>query len=143
MADITVTAANVRPLEGAVVRRGTAGGSGSVGDLVYQASDGDWEQADADVSASSQARGVVVGVNGQAGATAFVSGDRLDIVRWGPVAWGASMTIPGRVYVSTTAGKGDQTAPASAGDFPFIVGYAEAANVLFVEPQSSVPVVNS
>lgn len=143
MADITVTAANVRPLEGAVMRRGTAGGSGSVGDLVYQASDGDWEQADADFLANSQARGVVVGVNGQAGATAFTAGDRLDIVRWGPVAWGASMTIPGRVYVSTTAGKGDQTAPASAGDYPFVVGYAEAANILFVEPQSGIPTVNS
>ena len=142
MADIAVTAADARPLEGAVIRRGTAGGSGNVGDLVYLASDGDWEQADADALASSQARGVVVAVNSQPGTT-FVAGDRLDIVRWGPVRWGASMTIAGRVYVSTTAGKGDQTAPAAAGDYPFMVGYAEAANILFVEPQTSIPTVNS
>lgn len=142
MADITVTAANVRPLEGAQVRRGTAGGSGNVGDLVYQASDGDWEAGDADALASSQARGVVVSVN-SGGGTAFVAGDRLDIVRFGAVCWGASMTIPGRVYVSTTAGKGDQTAPATAGDYPFCVGYAEAANILFVNPQTPIPTVNS
>lgn len=140
MAAITVTAATVRPLEGAKIRRGTAAGSGNVGDLVALGSSG-WVQADGDALATAQARGVVVGVNGQPGATAFVSGDVLDIVRHGPVAWGASMTIGGRVYASGTAGKGDQTAPATTGQYPFIVGYADAANILYVEPQSAIPTV--
>ena len=143
MADITVTAAAVRPLEGAVVRRGIAGTSGSVGDLVALQSDTFWDQCDADALATAQARGVVVAVNGQPGATTFVAGDAIDIVRRGPVVWGASMTVAGRVYASTTAGKGDQTAPATAGDYPFVVGYAEAANILYVEPQTALPVVNA
>lgn len=143
MADITITAAAVRPLEGAILRRGIAGTTGSVGDLVAIQSDGFWDQSDADALATAQARGVVVAVNGQPGATTFAAGDRLDLVRYGPVAWGTGMTIGGRVYASTTAGKGDQTAPAAAGDYPFMVGYAEAADVLFVDPQSGIPTVNS
>lgn len=142
MADITVTASAVRPLEGSITRRYTAGASGNVGDLVAPQSDTYWDPADADTLALSQARGVVVAVNGQPGATAFVAGDRIDVVVFGPVAWGASMTVPGRVYASTTAGKGDQTAPATTGDYPFIVGWAEQANILFVDPQSAVPTVN-
>lgn len=142
MADITITAASVRPLTGAIVRRGTAGTAGSVGDLVALQSDGYWDQCDADAVGTAQARGLVVGVNGQVGATTFAVGDTLDIVRYGPVAWGASMTPGGLVYASTTAGKGDQTAPATSGDFPFVVGYAEAAAILFVTPQAAVPTAN-
>lgn len=143
MADISVTAAVVRPLNGAVVRRGTAGGSGNLGAAVYLDGTNGWKLADADAEASSQGRGVVVGVNGNTALTAFVSGDEIDIVRQGPVAGFASMTPGGAVFVSTTAGAMDQTAPATAGDFPFAIGYAESASVLYVQPQITVPTVNS
>lgn len=142
MAVISVTSVNVRPLNGAVIRRFNAGGTGKVGDLVYLASDGDVEVADANALATSQAIGVVVGVNGQPGATTFVANDRLDVVVWGPVAWGTGMTPGARVYTSTTAGAGDQTAPADSGDYPFIVGYAEAPGILFVNPQTAIPTAN-
>lgn len=143
MADISVTAGNVRPLNGAILRRGTAGGSGSCGDAVYLDGANGWKQADADALASAQARAIVVAVNGQPGATTFASGDRLDLVVYGPVAYGSGMTPGARVYVSTTAGALDQTAPAGAGDYPFAIGWAEAADILFVQPQDAIPTVNS
>jgi hypothetical protein len=133
MAAITITKSAVKPLEGAVIRRGTAGASGSVGDLVFLASDGKWDPATSAAAASAAARGVVVAVNGQAGASTFVDGDRIDIVRYGAVAWGTGMTPGGAVY-ATTGADGDQTAPVAG--FVFKVGYAEAADILFVDPQS-------
>lgn len=134
MAAITVTKSAVKPLEGAMIRRGTAGASGDVGDVVFLASDGFWDPATSAAAVSAAGRGIVVAVNGQAGATSFVSGDRIDIVRFGPVAWGTGMTPGGAVY-ATTGGDGDQTAPASG--FVFKIGYAEAANILFLDPQDS------
>jgi hypothetical protein len=143
MTDISQTAALVRPLNGAIVRRKTAGGVVNVGDAVYIASDGDVEQADADAVASAQARGIVVAV-GTTGATAAAAGDPVDIVTHGPVAIGASgLTDGAAVYVSTTAGKMDQTAPAAAGDYPFVIGWAESDGVVYVQPQVIVPTVNA
>ncbi len=143
MADIEVVPALVRALNGAIIRRKTAGGSGSVGDAVYYASDGDAEQADADAVGSAQARGMVVGV-GVLGKTAFVAGDPIDVVTLGPVETGATgLTDGAAVFVSTTAGKLDQTAPAASGDFPFAFGYAESDSVIYVAPQVTVPVVNT
>lgn len=142
MADIDVVPSLVRPLNGAIRRRKTAGGSGNVGDAVYYATDGDAEQADADAVGSAQARGIVVAVGTQ-GKTTFVEGDSIDVVTHGPVELGATgLTDGAAVFVSTTAGKLDQTAPASAGDFPFAIGYAESDTVIYVDPQVTVPVVN-
>ncbi|MBN2389899.1 MAG: hypothetical protein JXR84_04205 [Anaerolineae bacterium] len=141
MGDIAKTAANVRPLGGAIVRRGTLkSASIAPGDAVYLDGTNGWELADADAEASAQARGVVVGLPD--GAVTSVAGDVADIVVHGPVEGYASMTPGGAAFVSTTAGAIDQTAPATAGDYPFAIGWAESATVLFVNPQATVPVVN-
>jgi len=137
MAVILVTPSAIKPLEGAIVRRGTAGATGTVGQLVTLQSDGYWDPASSTASGTAGARGVVVAVNGQAGASAFAVGDRIDIVRLGAVAYGASMTPGADVYV-TTSGGADQTAPESG--VVFKVGYAEAANILYVDPQAGPPV---
>lgn len=142
MADVTVIPGNVEPLGGAQVRRGTAGGSGNVGDAVYLNGSSGWQPADADFQASAQARGVAVGV-GAEGKTAFAAGDPIDVVTEGPVEGFAGMTPGGAVFVSTTAGKVDQTAPAASGDFVFALGWAESPSVLYVHPQAHVPVANS
>ena len=142
MADIGVVAAQVRPLNGAIVRRFTAGAAVSVGDAVYVASDGDVEPADADALASAQARGIAVAV-GVAGATSAAAGQAVDVVTHGAVALGVTGLTDGEViYVSTTAGKMDQTAPAASGDYPFIIGWAEADGVIYVQPQVAIPTVN-
>lgn len=142
MADISITGGQVRPLNGAIIRRFDAGATVSVGQAVYVDTSGDVRPADADAEASAQARGVVVGV-GVAGATSAATGQTVDVVTHGPVALGASgLTDGAAVYVSTTAGAMDQTAPASAGDYPFVIGWAEADGVLYVQPQVTVPIVN-
>lgn len=141
MAAIDVTAALVRPLNGAVIRRYNAGGTVTPGQAVYIASDGDVEAADADAVGSSQARGVVIADG--SGSTSFAAGDRVDVVVFGPVT-GFTGATPGAVaYVSPTAGALDHTASATAGDFNFIAGYFESAVTFFVQPQQEVPTVVS
>jgi len=141
MGDISSTAADVRPLGGAIVRRGTAGGTLAPGQAVYLDGANGWKAADADAEASSQARGIAV--SGEDGASSMSDGDTIDIVTHGPVTGFASMTPGGAVFVSTTAGAMDQTAPAAAGDYPFAVGWAESAATIYVDPQTHVPTANS
>lgn len=142
MADISILGGQVRPLNGAIVRRFTAGDSVSVGDAVFVYSDGTVKPADADAEASAQGRGIVVGV-GVAGSTSAITGQAVDVVTHGPVALGTSGLTDGAVvYISTTAGKLDQTAPAANGDYPFVIGWAESDGVLYVQPQVTVPVAN-
>ena len=111
------------------------------GQAVYIASDGDVEAADADAEASSQARGIVVADSD--GGTSFSANDKVDVVVLGPVGGFSSMSEGEPIYVSTTAGSVDQTAPAATGDYPFVVGYAESTAVVFVMPQAAAPTVNA
>lgn len=140
MAAITVTAADVRPpnLVQTIIRRFTAGGTVNVGDIVYVAADGDVEQADADAVGSAQAIGIIVAIGGTS-QTAGVAGDEVDVCVFGPLNWGSGMTPGGVVYASPTAGAGDQTASATAGDFNVIVGRALTATMIFINPQLIVP----
>lgn len=141
MADIAVTAASVRPLKGAITRRGVAGGALVPGEAVYLDGANGWKKADADDVAQAQARGVVI--SDGVGSVAFVTGQTVDIVVYGPVTGYAAMT-PGAVeHVSTTAGAIVEAKPATAGDFPFVIGWAESATTLFVAPQIIVPTVNA
>lgn len=140
MADITNTAADVRALNGAIIRRGMAGGSGYIGNLVYLDSMNGWKQADANASqGAAMGRGIVV-ASGSDGKTNFAAGDKIDIVVFGPVDGFTGMTPGGTVYNSSTAGAVADAAPSETGDdWDFIVGWAESASVVFVHPQTAVP----
>jgi hypothetical protein len=143
MADIAIVSGQVRPLNGAIVRRFIAGATVAVGEAVFVHSDGTVKPADADALASAQGRGIVVGV-GVAGATSAGAGQAVDVVTHGPVALGTSGLTEGAVvYTSLTAGKLDQSTPVGTGKYPFIVGWAEADGVLYVQPQVAIPVANS
>lgn len=141
MADITITAIDVDASAMAVIERGVLGEAAAAGDILYLDGANGWKKADADALASAQGRAVLLG-SGVLG-TSYPSGAAVDLVLFGRMTWGAGMTPGGRVYVSVTAGKGDQTAPALSGDYPFIVGWAWSATELFVAPQPNIPVVNS
>lgn len=140
MADIVATPANVRPLTGAIVRRGALGLAATPGMSVYLDGANGWKPTDADALASAQGRGVVVSDN--VGSLAFVAGQTVDIVVHGPVTGYAGMTPGGVAYCSVNPGLMDQVKPALQGDFPFVMGFAESASTLFVNPQSVLPVVN-
>ena len=130
MADITVTAADVRPLHGAVIRRFEAGGTVDIGACVYIAADGDVEEADASSATALWSIGLAVATPD--GGTAASAGEYIDVVTEGPVAGFSSLTPGSLVYVSDTAG----ACGTAAGTKDFIVGYAESATVVYVRPET-------
>ncbi len=115
------TAANIKPLEGAIIRRYTAGAAIAAGEIVSMQSDGFVDPSD-----STGAAQTIVGIAQKAAAV----GDRLDVVVFGPVVCLTGATIGGAVYDSTTAGEPAQTTAGNQKQ----VGWAESATVLFVRP---------
>ena len=129
MADVTVTAADVRPLNGAVVRRFDAGGTLAIGNAVYIAGDGDVEAADGSAVGTVWAIGIVVATPD--GGTAVSAGERADVVVSGPVAGFSSLTPGALGYVSDTAG----AIADAAGTKDTIMGFNETAAVFHVRVQ--------
>ncbi len=133
MADVTVTAADVRPLSGAIVRRFNAGATINMGDLVYIAADGDVEPADADAATSAIAVGIAVSTPD--GGVSAAAGERVDVVVFGPVAGFSGLTPGGHLFASVNAGKIADAAPgATSGDYVYVVGVAESATTVLVRP---------
>ena len=136
MSDVSLTAAQVRALteNGAVVRPYDAGEAFTVGNLVYVADDGDVMMADANTTAAA-ARAIGVVVQSFDGETAVADGAPCTVCVFGPVSGWSSLTPGGNLYVSDTAGAiGD-----AAATFDRIVGYAERAGVIFVNPEMNDP----
>lgn len=106
MADIALTSANIRALtaNGAVVIPGQAGGTITVGNLVYIASDGDWEHADGNVSAAvAGAQGIAI--ESYDGESTINSGDPVSVCVYGPVSGYTSLTAGANFYLSDTVGR--------------------------------------
>ena len=139
MADITVTAGDVRALPGYVARRFDAGGTIYTGQSVYIAADGDVEQSDADAG-SLQAQSIGIMVADNTGATVATSGDRVDVVVFGCVTGYSSMTPGALVFASTSAGGLVQGTP-DAGSHVVPIGWAKDANTIFVNPSRPTPYV--
>lgn len=118
------TAELIKPLEGAVVRRFTAGAAIAAGELVSMSSDGYIDPSD-----STAAKNPVLGVSLQA---ASAAGARVDVVVFGPVVCLTGATPGGLQYNSTTPGEPLET---TAGN-QTVAGIAESATVLFVRPSN-------
>lgn len=116
------TAANIKPLTGAIVRRGVLGDTTSAGEVVELQSDGYWDPA----------VGTAVVMNGGIAVQGGVVGDTVDIVVFGPVQCLTGATPGAIVYVSDTAGEPAET----AGTKSAVVGFNESATVLFVNFQT-------
>ena len=114
------TAANIKPLDGAIVRRYTAGAAIAAGEIVSMSSDGYIDPA----------IGTGVVLSGGIALQAAASGDRLDVVTYGPVNCVTGGTPAAVAHASDTAGEPAESAGSNAG----IVGYVESATVLFVRP---------
>jgi len=131
MADLTVTAADVRPLDGAVVRRFLAAAAIDVGAPVYLSAAGTVSEADGSAYASSCAIGVCVAVQpGGASTTAAAAGEYVDVVLSGPIG-GCSCTYGTLYYVDDDAG----VMADAAGTKDCIVGIGLDANTLLVRVQ--------
>jgi hypothetical protein len=115
------TNANIKPLEGAIVRKVQAGATIDAGELITLQSDGKW-----DPTATTAAQLTV-----RVALQDAVDGDYIDSVVFGPVKNMTGATIGALIYASDTAGELGET----AGTKDLVVGHAESATVLFVQPQ--------
>lgn len=116
-------AAVVKPLEGAIVRRFTAGATIEAGEIVSLMADGYVDPADTSAWTGS----CVVGVALQD----VAAGARVDVVVFGPVI-GFTGGTPGTVvYATDTAGEPGE----AVGTKDVLVGWMESATVLFVRPE--------
>jgi hypothetical protein len=94
---------------------------------LYQASDGNWDEAKADAIATMPCRALAL----ESG-----TGTKL-ILRRGWIRDDSWAWTPGApVYVSTTTGALTQTKPSTTGDQVQIVGYAETADILDFNPST-------
>lgn len=134
MGDINLTAADIRPLteNGAVLRKFTAGGAITVGDVVYIAADGDVEAADANAGTPAE-QGIGIAVESKDGETSISANDPVSVCLLGPVAGFSGMTPGDVLYVSNTAGK----LADAAGSFSRVMGKALTASIFWVNPEQS------
>lgn len=116
-------AETIKPLEGAIVRRYTAGAAIAAGEIVSMQSDGYVDPAD-----TTSAVQIVVGVALQA---ATAAGQRVDVVVHGPVLSITGGTPGSVLHATNTAGEPGESAGSNAG----IAGFVEAATIAFVRPQ--------
>jgi len=137
MADVTVTSASVRALtaNGAVLLPPKhAGGTVTIGYLVYIDSSGNIQHADANVSAALS-RAVGIAVESYDGETSVASGNPVSVCVFGPVSGFSSLTPGANYYISDTVGR---IADAAA-TYDRIVGFAIDAYTLFVHVQQNDP----
>ncbi len=136
MADLTVTAADVRPLTGAITRRAIANEAMTIGDAVYiDGSSGTLptvKKAVGTAVATGNIWGVVVS-QAETDSTTVASGASIDVCVYGPVA-GIAGTAGGFVWGSDTAGK----LADAVGTKSMIAGVMESTSVLFVRPTQAV-----
>jgi hypothetical protein len=132
MTDITVTAADVRPLGGCIIRRFTAGAAIDVGAPVYLSAAKTVSEADGSAVATAAAIGVMVATAPNAASTtAAASGEECDVVLFGPVAGMTSMVYGTYYYVDDDAGVISDT----AGTKSTIIGIGLDTETLLVRPQ--------
>ena len=117
-----------------IVEAGTAGAALAFGDLVYLAvADSRWELADADAEATAFGKlGICV-------LAAAGDGSATTILLYGKVRADAvfpALTVGAPVFVGTTAGDVQTTAPSGAADIIRIVGYGNTADELHFCPSN-------
>jgi hypothetical protein len=117
------TADNIKPLNGAIIRRYTAGAAVAAGEIVSMQSDGYVDPANTTSAAQK-----VMGVALQA---ATAAGQVIDVVVFGPVICVTGATPGATIHASDTAGEPAESAGTNGG----ITGIAESATVVFVRPE--------
>ena len=117
------TASNIKPLNGAIVRRFTAGDAVAAGEVVGMSSDGYIDPTDC-TSAADEAIGIAI-------QAASAAGEVIDVVTHGPVKCLTGATPGATVFTSTTAGEPTET---DSGNVT-AVGWAESSTVLYVLPE--------
>jgi len=116
------TAKNIKPLNGAIIRRYTTGEAVAAGEIVAMNTSGVVVAAETDDITEAVVMGIAI--------AAAASGARVEVVIHGPVVCLSGATIGAYIYATDTAGEPGE----SAGTKSAIVGISESATVLFVRP---------
>lgn len=122
------TAANIKPLKGAVIRRYVAGATISPGELVHKSSDDQCDPCNTSDITLATVTGVALGIGN------IAAGETFDCVVFGPVKCLTGATPGALVYATDTAGEPGET----AGTKVSVAGFVESATVLFVRPFQTV-----
>ena len=115
MADISVTAANVKKGSGATTITGTAGETITAGQVLYlDTADNEYKKADADASASAVAAGIAL--------CGAADGQPIIIQTGGNINIGGTVTV-GEIYVvSATAGGVAPEGDLTTGNYVTVLG---------------------
>jgi hypothetical protein len=129
MADVTIVAADVRPLPGCIIRPFKAGETLTPGQPVYISAADTVSLADGSAVATAAAIGLVVACPN--GAVTAAAGEWVDVVLFGPVAgFSTNMAAGGRFFVDDDAGViADTTGTKSC-----LLGIGLSGSVLLVSP---------
>ncbi len=121
---------------GAIIENKTTAAALEVGDACYITTSDTVEQADQDAGTELVANGVgiIVAAPNQYGEIAIASGDQCSLCIFGKVFGFTGMTVGGRIWIGATAGELTQTKPSDG--WRVSIGYALAADVIFVNPDA-------
>jgi len=119
------TAEHIKPLQGAIVRKYTAGATVAAGELVQK-------NGDASEVIPAVATAVILAPVGVA-IQAAAENERLDVVVYGPVLCLSGATVGGLIYGTNTDGEPGESGGTHT--YHTVFGYAETATILFVQPQ--------
>jgi len=131
MADITITAANVRPYSGATTKTVTAGATVTAGDAVYKdtSDSNEYKRCDSTVAASTVIGGIAI--------TNAGDGEPLIIQTAGDCNVGGTVVVGMVFVVSTNAGKLAPLADVASGEYVSIIGYGITSSKLRMDFQTS------
>lgn len=144
MAMAKTSASSPRPLNGAIVRKYVAAGSGVIGDEVYIDVNDKAALARGNAAATAWGKGIVVAIEGHMPGTSFIAGQTISVQVYGPIAGWTGMDNSKAIFgSSTTAGALTQTAPAGANTWTNVLGYPIRSDVWFIDPTNTPPTANS
>ena len=115
-----------------VVITGSAGEALTLPDLVFQASDGEWEKANATAEATASGALAIV----MESISAHATGALLKYGFMRDDTW--NFTQGATLYIGETDGVITETQPTDVGDQVRVVGYAQSATVIWFEPDSTI-----
>jgi hypothetical protein len=124
MADLVLSATNIRPLDGAHTRQYQTSAAAELGEAVTHLETGYVEKT---AGASAKFRGVIVSGSGKDSAGVVASGEDVGVCIFGPVSGFSGLTPGTLVYLSATAGNLADTGS-------IVVGYVENATTIFIMP---------
>lgn len=124
MADLSITAANVIPSEGAVISSGTVGGTGvtvTAGKLLYKHTDGTLLLATNATAVGAAVVGMALGGASTGQVVRYVSEDP-------DLTLGATATVGDPLYLTTAGGCSILTADLDIGEFVTFLGITTVVN---------------